>query len=361
MRGTVAALGLVLGVLCSGCKDEAAKVAPPASPAERDDAGPVALEVPRIDDPAEVLPPPPPVRTAPRGLPPTPSPDHNQTTPAKVELGQLLFFEPALSAGRQRACASCHRPEHGWSAPEPRSTVVGGQLNLRHTLSLWNAAYQREWAWDGSMPTLEAHILSHWKGQLAAVPDEVARTLSAARGYAGRFQRAFRGPPTRERITEALAAFVRTRRSGDAPWDQHEAGVSGAVDADAIAGARVFAERAGCATCHMPPLYTDRGYHDRGLEPHAADPGRARATADARDQGAFRTPTLRGVVHTAPYFHDGSAATLEAAVDHELGRSQVTLTSGERRQLLAFIRALSSAPLRPFERPELPELPAAPE
>jgi len=362
-----AALALaLLAALPGACKSGER---PADRPAEKKEEAPpppedaAAMEVEREELSAEELPPPPPVPRAPRGLPPTPSPPHNPTTPARVELGRLLFFEPALSAGRAMACSTCHQPEHGWADPQPRSRVASGQPNLRHTPSLWNAAYQRDWGWDGGMPTLEAHILSHWKGQMGGQPDQVAAALGSSRGYAARFQRAFgaggdpaAAEPSRERIAEALAAFVRTLRSGDSPWDQREAGVTGAVSGDAIAGARVFNERAGCATCHLPPLYSDRGYHDRGVDQSQLDPGRARITADARDQGAFRTPTLRGLVYTAPYFHDGSAGTLEAAVDHELVRSQVQLTAEERQQLLAFLRALSPE-VRPAEAPELPRIP----
>lgn len=347
-----ALIALTCAAGCSGKKggeerDPAGSKAAPPAPVEN---------VPRERSVSEDLPDAPEVPDAPGGLPPTPSPEHNPTTPEKVELGRLLFFEPRLSATGAMSCASCHQPQHGFAAPEKRSKIATGQLNLRHTPSLYNTAYNRTWAWDGNMPVLEALILSHWKGQLGAAPDAVAAELPRAPGYAARFARAYDGgEASRDRVTEALAAFVRTIRSGGAPWDRREAGETDAVTADAALGFRVFTERAGCATCHTPPLYTDNQFHARGVGDEK-DPGRARVTADSRHSGAFKTPGLRGLVETAPYFHDGSAATLEAAVDHELARSERSLSPEERRQLTEFLRALSPPPA-PMLRPELPVVP----
>ena len=353
MRTRAALLAALVAAGCRGDKGgeehDPARKEPGASP------GPVE-HVPRERSVSEELPEAPAVPDAPRGLPPTPSPEHNPTSPDKVELGRLLFFEPRLSSSGKMSCASCHQPEHGFADGEKRSKTASGQLNLRHTPSLYNTAYNQTWAWDGNMPGLEEHLVSHWKGQLAAAPEAVVADLPRAPGYAARFARAFDdGLATRDRVTEALAAFVRTIRSGDSPWDRREAGEAGAASPDAVAGFRVFTERAGCATCHTPPLYTDGQFHARGIGDES-DPGRARVTADSRHSGAFKTPGLRSLIETPPYFHDGSAATLEAAVDHELARSERPLSPEERRHLIEFLRALSPPPA-PMVRPELPVVP----
>ena len=353
----------------AGCKDHGGARRAPAPPAARDGASPAAARdagrpadaarAGQVTPPTEqvVLPPASPVAPAPRGLPPTPSPSHNPITAEKVELGRLLFFQKALSSTGAMSCASCHRPHHGWASPAPRDRTAAGQLNLRHTPSLWNAGYQREWAWDGSMPSLEAQTLGHLRGQLGQSPDQVVTMLIRTPAYAARFERAFGDPPTRDHLAETLAAFVRTLRSGDAPWDQHEAEVPNAVTLPAIAGAEVFSRRAGCASCHPPPLYTDLGYHDRGVSPadRGIDPGRMRVTTDPRDRGAFKTPTLRGAVYTAPYFHDGSAATLDQAIDAELERSGVRLLPEEKTQLVEFVRSLSPA-VRRRPTPQVPPI-----
>ncbi len=357
MRRAVMVLAAAVAVAsaCSSKKGGGRERAPANEKAGEAPAAPIE-QVPREQSIHEDLPPAPAVPDAPRGLPPTPSAEHNPTTPEKVELGKLLFFEPRLSSTGALSCASCHQPEHGFASPDRRSKIATGQLNLRHTPSLYNTAYQQSWAWDGNMPVIEALILSHWKGQLAAAPDVVAAELPRAPGYAARFARAFEaGTATRDHVVEALAAFVRTIRSGDSPWDRREAGETDAVSADALAGFRIFTERAGCATCHTPPLYTDNQFHARGVGDEK-DPGRARVTADSRHTGAFKTPGLRGLSETAPYFHDGSAATLELAVDHELVHSERPLSPEERRQLIEFLRALSPPP-SPMVRPELPVVP----
>ncbi len=305
--------------------------------------------------PATPLPDAPPLPSPPRGLPALASPPHNPTTAEKVELGRMLFFDPRLSGTGKTSCASCHQPQRGWADGIQRARTDAGHPNLRHTPSLYNTGYQREWAWDGGMPTLEAHILSHWKGQLGRLPGEAGALLGRAPGYAARFARAFGSRPERDHAAEALAAFVRTITSGDSPLDRHEGDVAGALTVEARAGREIFTRRAACATCHPPPLYTDLSFHDRGIASveRARDPGRMRVTADPRHLGAFKTPGLRGLLHTAPYFHDGSAATLEAAVTAELSRENLTLSSAERAQLLAFLRALSP-PLTSVPRPELP-------
>lgn len=339
---------LALALLVHGCKDGDKRPAKsePAAGAERsaDDAGQAEPTGPLA------LPEPAPVPRAPRGLPPLPSPRHNPTTAAKVELGRVLFFDPRLSASGQTACASCHQPAHMWSHPEERRPTDSGQDNLRHAPSLANTAYAREWGWDGAMPTLEAHILAHWKGQLGGERDRIVADLAAAPDYAARFQRSFGGrrsdmaEPTIQKVAEALAAYVRTLLAGDSSWDAYEAGDTDAVTADAVAGSAVFNERAGCAHCHSPPLYTDNQYHDRKVSEQQLDPGRARVTGDAEDQGAFRTPGLRGGLSAPPYFHDGSVVTLEAAIDHELAQDNIELTAEEKRQLLAFLQHLAGEP-----------------
>lgn len=304
----------------------------------------------------------------PRGLPPLPSPAHSRITPERVELGQLLFFDPRLSASGKTSCASCHQPERGWADGTPRARTDRGETNLRHTPSLYGVGYAPELGWDGGMPNLEALILSHLRGQLGRSATDVAGFAARSPGYAARFERAFGGeaedgrradPLSAERVAEALASFVRTLVSGDSPWDRHEAEIAGSVSPDVVQGFEVFTRRAGCATCHPPPLYTDFAPHARrgaGAAADDADPGRMRVTADPADRGAFRTPSLRGLGATAPYFHDGGAATLEAAVDAELARGAATIAPADRQRLLAFLRALDSGP-PPRPSVELPALP----
>ncbi len=364
-RPTLVALALLVACRGRDREDTAAAPAPSADGARSSDAsrpspGPAAA--PRVP---VSLPPAPPLPALPRGLPPLPSPAYSRTTPEKVELGRLLFFDPRLSASGKTSCASCHQPERGWADGTPRARTDGGETNLRHTPSLHGVGYAPELGWDGGMPNLEALVLSHLRGQLGRSAADVAALAARSPGYAARFERAFGGqgeagdPLTPDHVAEALASFARTLVSGDSPWDRHEAEIAGAVSPEAVQGFEVFSRRAGCATCHPPPHYTDFEPHARrgaGAAPTNSDPGRMRVTANPADQGAFRTPSLRGLGSTAPYFHDGGAATLEAAVDAELARGGAAITPADRLRLLAFLRSLDTPPPR---RPSL-ELPALP-
>src|SRR5262249_11393693 len=136
--------------------------------------------------------------------------------------------------------------------------------------------------------------------------------------YNAEFHRAFKEEATTDNIPKALAAFLRTLKNANAPWDKYEAGDKKAVSADAVKGWEVF-KKAGCMNCHVPPHFTDFDAHNVGVgfdKPEAErDPGRRDATKAEVDFGKFKTPTLRNVAVTAPYFHDGSGKDLDAAID----------------------------------------------
>ena len=332
--------------------------------------GPTGTPTDQPDKPKVELPDPPPVPDAPKGLPETPSPEDNPTTPEKVELGWMLFFDKRISDGGEFSCETCHVPEKGWADGEKLSRKANDQMNTRHSPTLVNVAYLADWYWDGREATLESQILAAWTGQVGATPDKVAEKLAAIPEYQARFERAFDGKaPDKENVVQALAAFVRTIRSGGSAWDDWESGEEDAVSDAAKAGFKVFSEKAQCALCHIPPLYMDTLYHNVGVgyggekEP---DVGRFKVTNDEKDTGAFKTPGLRGVVSHPPYFHDGSVANLEQALDFMLGGGTrkgnkhideklkpVKLTAQERTQLLEFIKTLSPEPAE-YERPALP-------
>jgi len=380
MTRACAAAALLLALACSSSKsDRSGKSSEPtggkkstAGQASADDAEPT----PQLVE----LPPAPPVPPTPLGIPEARPSEDNPITAQKVALGQLLFFDERLSAKRAAACASCHQPDKGWADGEARSKTVAGKPNLRHTPSLVNVAYADELFWDGRMAPLEQAIDAHWQGQQGADPEQVVALLARMPVYRAHFERTFAGPPSRARIVEALAAFARTIRSGNAPYDRYEVeGAAGKAPAQAIAGAKVFAQKAQCALCHPPPLYTDLSYHGPGSKPSTGaaataepvDIGRARVTKKEADVAAFKTPTVRGVMHSAPYFHDGSAVTLEDAVARCLGRggpaddpahgsrAPVHLSAGELDQVIAFLQSLTPA-RDPYPRPALPPAPPPP-
>lgn len=301
-------------------------------------------------------------------LPPMNVPASNAPTVEAIALGKVLFFDKRLGKDGKFSCEGCHYEDKGWADATVLSTKADGSVNKRHTPTLFNVGYQTHWYWDGRAPSLEAQIVAAWKGQMgvAETLDERVKEVAKVAAYKAMFKAAFGSDEvSTERIVKALASFVRTLRSGDAPFDKFEHGDKKAISESAARGWEVF-RKVGCASCHAPPLFTDLSFHAVGIGSTAPQPdlGRGAITKDEADNGRFKTPTMRSVSTNAPYFHDGSAATLEEAVDYMLGGGppgakvdgafkQAKLTKGERDDLLAFLRSLAATPAK-LERPRIP-------
>jgi cytochrome c peroxidase len=257
---------------------------------------------------------------APRGLENAPlvlSAD-NELTPAKAALGKALFFEPKLSGSGKMSCSSCHLPEKAFTDGNTVSMKDDGKPNTRNSPTMYNVGYLERLYWDGRAKTLEGNVLAAWKAQIGGKPEEAVARLQEVAGYREAFQTAFGSGPSETTIVHALSSFLRDLRSGDSAFDRFVAGDEDALTADQKKGWALFAGKAACITCHQPPLFTDRQFHNVGIgsKAEAPDVGAAAKNAldDPKKTGAFKTPTLREVAKTGPYFHDGSVASLEEAV-----------------------------------------------
>lgn len=294
-----------------------------------------------------------------------PQPADNPGTPEKIALGKQLFFDPRLSRDDSASCESCHFRHLGWTDGKKFSTRVGGVVNPRHTPTLYNVAYLSSWYWDGRSPTLERQIAAAWAGQMGADPNVVAAKIASVPGYATQFQKVFAGPPSADTIPMALAAYIRTLNSGTSPWDRYEMGDLRAVSREAIDGNQLFNGKGRCITCHHPGIYTDGQFHNIGLEAGKDKPdlGRNAVSKAVPDTSAFKTPTLRSVGISGPYFHDGSAATLEDAVRYmasggnaDPNKSPLLTNAGfteaEVAKVAVFLRSLTSD--EPLVKPSLP-------
>ncbi|MBL4635014.1 MAG: cytochrome-c peroxidase [Kofleriaceae bacterium] len=337
---------LLLALAVAGCKASDKGEDVNTTPAEEIDKPDTLATTPGAeiaDAGLPTLPKAPALPKVPSGLPDTPSPDYNPTTANKVALGRLLFSDSQLAAAESGfSCGSCHQESKGFASGISIDKTASGTLNQRHTPTLRNIGYHTEFYWDGRTKPLESHILGHWMGQLGLDPKEATAVIAADPAYRAHFLRAFGGKPSPDRAAEAIASYLRTIRTGDSAWDKYEAGQADAVSADAIAGALIFNERAGCATCHQPPLYTDLGYHSiKAVNRSAADVGRFGTSSIAADKGAFKTPSLRALATSAPYFHNGGAANLGEVLDAKEASGSPRLSPIERRQLLAFLQALN--------------------
>jgi len=291
-------------------------------------------------------------------------------TVAKAELGKLLFFDPRLSASGTTACASCHEPERAWTDARAVAPKDDGKANTRNSPSLLGVWRQPHFYWDGRAKTLEANVEAAWKAQMAGKPEEVAAALAKVDGYATAFQAAFGEGPSAAHLIEALGHFLRTLDAGGTRYDRFVAGEKSALSADEQAGLALFTGKAMCVACHTPPLFSDHLFHNAGIGMAVATPDPGRQKVDEKAVlGAMKTPSLRSVSRTAPYFHDGSAATLEDAVrvmatggvenahrDPLLAPiAAAKLSEGEIAQLVAFLRALDGAGAEGFVRPALPQ------
>jgi len=260
---------------------------------------------------APALPEAPALPAAPLGLPVgLPDVVDSATTPEKADLGHRLFFDRRLSQDGSMACVACHHIDKAYSSGQATDMKVGGKLNTRNTPSVLNMGYHTSFYWEGRKPTLEAVSFAAWTAQLAARPPEVVARLNAMPTYKALFRRAFQENATADNVPKALAAWLRALKSGNAPWDKAQAGDAAALPKLAQAGYKLFSSK-GCVRCHLPPHFTDFEFHNVGV---GDDLGRMAVTKEERDRGRFKTPSLRDVALTAPYFHDGKVLTLEEAI-----------------------------------------------
>ena len=178
--------------------------------------------------------------------------------------------------------------------------------------------------------------------------------MNALEGYRAQFQKVFQSDATPDNIVKAIAAFERTIISGNTAWDRYRAGDETAISKSAWRGWNIF-QSIKCNNCHDGVLFTDQQYHNVGIGMDQKEPdgGRFNATKKPEDTGAFKTPTLRDIAKSAPYFHDGSANTLEEAVDIMLAGGKPNqyldkknlephkLLPEQREDLLNFLRSLT--------------------
>ena len=301
-----------------------------------------------------------------------PHPADNAPTPQRVELGKKLFFDPRLSGDGNMSCASCHNPLLGWSDSLPTGKGVKSMVLDRASPTIINTAYNSIQMWDGRKKSLEDQAMGPMEATVEMNMDtqKLFKWLNGNEGYRAQFELAFPGKPIdADTLSKAIASFERTVISNSAPFDQWVAGNKDAMTPDQVQGFALFIDpgKANCASCHAGPNFTDNSFHNIGLASFGKDTpdmGRFAQRPVASLKGAFKTPTVREAANTAPYFHDGSAKTLDelmafyakgGVVKTNLSKSmkELPLTKEESAQLVVFIHALSS-PAKPFVLPILP-------
>lgn len=294
------------------------------------------------------------------------STEPKQGSPAEIALGKQLFFETRLSSTNSVSCATCHRPDKGFSDGQRFSVGVSGTPLKRHTPHLYNLAWSRTFFWDGRASSLEEQALPPIGNaeEMGLPGDTAAARLRAIPSYAATFGEVFpKSGVTMTNIARALAAFERTLVSKDSPVDRYAAGDTTALSESAVRGRTMFFGRAMCSTCHSGANFTDGLFHNTGVM--GEDVGRAafdrvgefqmRPYPFVQMRRAFKTPGLRNVALTAPYQHDGSEASLDEVVSfynkggrdpQSYGKSldirPLNLTDAALKDLVAFLEGLTA-------------------
>lgn len=294
-------------------------------------------------------------------LPDTAATPDRPITAERVALGRQLYFDPRLSKDDSVSCNSCHKLAAYGVDGEPTSPGVGGSRGGRNSPTVYNAALHMSQFWDGREPDVEAQAIGPILNPIEmAMADEgaVLAKLEAIPAYTEAFDKAFPGEGlTYRNVGMAIGAFERTLLT-PAPFDDWLAGDDDALTSVQKAGFETFVET-GCASCHNGPLVGGAQYQKLGLvNPWDADDdkGREDVTKKETDRQLFKVPSLRNIHETAPYFHDGSVAELNTAIEkmahHQLGK---TLEPQKVASIQAFLGSLTG-PLDP-EKVAPPTLP----
>lgn len=277
-------------------------------------------------------------------------PADNPITRAKVELGRQLYFDRRLSSDGTVSCASCHIPSEGFAAHTRFGVGVDGQEGERNSPVVFNRLFSKRQFWDGRAKSLEDQAVGPIANaiEMANTHQACVECVEQIDGYQLQFKSVFKDGVSIDNIGKAIASFERAIIAGTAPYDYYQAkanfeklfaedleyldeepeleqqydGLKAnvkkyAMSKSAVRGMELFFNKGKCNACHIGANFTDELYHNLGvgMEVESPDLGRFDVTGNEADKGAFKTPTLRNVVHSSPYMHDGSQKTLEDVVD----------------------------------------------
>lgn len=298
----------------------------------------------------------------------------NDSVKNVVELGKLLFFDNRLSGSNQISCATCHDPALNWA--DGKAVSIGHEqlANIRNAPSLENVWVYNSFFWDGRAKSLveqaEGPISAH--NEMNQDLKSLAKKLSKVKGYRSYFMAAFGSSKiTNQRIFESLAAFQQTIVSSETSFDKFLKGDANALTDQQLQGLHLFRTKARCMNCHHGAYFTDKEFHNIGLTEYGTkneDFGLYNFTKKPEDVGKFKTPGLRNVMQTGPWFHQGSVKSMDSLmVLYNMGMPEhivlahqkddpllpkndklvrgIMLNIRERKAIIAFLEALSSPPV----------------
>lgn len=288
----------------------------------------------------------------------------NALTPAEIELGKTLYFDPRLSASALISCNTCHNVGMGGDDYQPTSIGHGWEKGPRNAPTVLNAVFNIAQFWDGRAADLREQA----KGPVQASvemnnkPEQVIKTLKSMPEYIQIFKAAFPGekdPVTFDNMAKAIEAFEATLITPDSPFDQFLKGGAGALSAEEKEGLDLYIAK-GCGACHGGINMGGAGYFPFGVvqkpedEILAGDKGRFQVTGAKSDERVFKSPTLRNIVLTPPYFHSGAVWSLKSSVAI-MGSSQlgISLSDEEAAKIVTFLKTTTGVQPK-VEYPILP-------
>ena len=288
-----------------------------------------------------------PIPTTPPALP------GNPASPARVELGAMLYFDPRLSASHAISCSSCHNVGLGGVDAQETSIGHGWQRGDRNAPTVFNAVFNTAQFWDGRAKDLEQQAGGPLVNpiEMASPPEHVVEQLAGIPGYVAAFKSAFPGeaqPVTQANVDKAIAVFEASLITPNAPFDRYLKGDTSALSDTQKQGLQLFMDK-GCATCHNGINLGGGMYAPFGVveNPGAEllplnDKGRFTVTRSVSDEYVFKVPTLRNIALTAPYFHTGRSWDLRQAVA-VMGVTQLgaQLTADETQKVAIFLESLT--------------------
>lgn len=293
-------------------------------------------------------------------------PTNNPLTVEGIELGRKLFYDPILSGDGTQACASCHAPNLAFTDTNQFSTGIDGLLGNRNSMPLFNMAwnYSEKFFWDGRATSIENQALGPVVNPIEMHNTWLTATssLQSHSTYPSLFKAAF-GTSIIDSslVTMAIAQFERILVSGNSKFDSASLNLVSLTPMES-SGLNVFMSESGgdCFHCHgspANPLWTDNTFRNNGLDATFTDLGLGTITGNPADNGKFKTPSLRNLIYTAPYMHDGRFATLDEVLDHYstgvtisstvdpdmqfAGQGGVQMTPQEKADLKAFLLTLT--------------------
>jgi len=293
--------------------------------------------------------------------------EHHPITEERVALGRMLYYDHRLSKSQDLSCNSCHKLDAYGVDGEATSPGEKGQRGARNSPTVYHAAGYFTQFWDGRAADVEEQakgpILNPVEMAMPS-PEAVVARLKAIPGYKEAFAKAFpdaADPITYDAVGLAIGAFER-KLVTPSRWDKYLSGDKNALHDDELEGLKVFTN-VGCMVCHTGEFLGGTSYQRAGAVepwPNQTDPGRGGVTKSQADNMMFKVPTLRNIAKTAPYFHDGSAKSLDQAVrmmgKHQLG---LELSEGEVASIVTWLGALTGElPKAYIAKPDLPGLPS---